>query len=195
MEEEEEEEEEANKDSVIPITSIKVLTTGNHLSFVEGTSTITDGRTIHDPLEETNQENPKKRDAVRKFTVGAHIIVQMPRKLKKKLLMNANYTPNPHHPSLEERVRQLEVHANGSLVHRELLREQVRELEKKLAKSTSRSLVSAVRVIKQLEEKADVPNGFIAMLETTNEHLRQALVLHHMHVKKENPGTNNEGGE
>lgn len=63
----EEEEEEANKTLVmIPIESVKAISTGEHVAFVEDTSTAVagcamDGCTIHGSLRHTHQESSKPR--------------------------------------------------------------------------------------------------------------------------------------
>jgi hypothetical protein len=66
FEDEKEEEEEGNKTpGEIPIESVKLISTGDRLHFVKNTPTTVAscgfrGCTIHEPLEESQQEKPKR---------------------------------------------------------------------------------------------------------------------------------------
>lgn len=73
----EEEEESSKKPGKVPFESENIISTGDRLCFVKSTSTYVDNCrmdncTIHGPLKNPQQENPKPR---KKFTIGARITV------------------------------------------------------------------------------------------------------------------------
>lgn len=179
--------------SKVQAESVKFICTGNSASASKGAPTTMNGCTIHESLDGTYQEKSKRRNAVKKFTIGARISVKPSEGWRKKYLIDTNYMPKQHPLGLDNRIRRLEVYANGSPLHREhFLRECIRQLEKKIAKDTTSTLNACLLLIANLEKKVEIFKHRISALEKTNELLCQALARSVAPAsEKNNRGTDN----
>lgn len=168
---EEEDEEETSKVQVEPI---KFISTCNIASTNKGTPNTGDGYTIYESLEGTYQEMSRRRHAVKKFTVGARISAKLLGDREKKFFADANYMPKSHLLSIYQRIRHLEVHANGSPLFHKILRERIRQLENKIFEDTTYTFNVYLQLVVYFEEEVDMLKHHFKA-EKSIALLRQAL--------------------
>jgi len=134
--------------------------------------------TMAGTYEETTSSTKKK------ITFNARMSVKAQEEWNKKIVIdNDESVPEKATPSLEQRVKMLEVNEESEIAYRDAIIERVRMLE---SKEYSHSVFDVMmRNMGSLEEEVRRMHLRVAALEATNEFLRQALRRDTMSLQKE----------